>query len=67
MQVWTALSAYLLLAIVKQRLVLEHDLHDMTQLLRLHLFAKMPIISMFSPQPPQIQTPPGHNQLTLFN
>jgi hypothetical protein len=65
-QVWTALSAYLLLAIVKKRLLLPHDLHEMTQILRLHLFAKMPVISLFFPSPPQIQTPSEYKQLSLF-
>jgi len=66
-QVWTALSAYLLLATVKKRLRLPHDLHEMTQILRLHLFEKMPILSMFFATPPRIQTPRLDNQLKLFD
>jgi len=66
-QVWTALSAYLLLAIVKKRLFLPHDLHEMTQILRLHLFAKMPVLSMFFAPQPQIQTPNDCKQLSLFD
>jgi hypothetical protein len=65
-QVWTALSAYLLLAIVRKRLSLPHELHEMTQTLRLHLFEKMPILSMFFEQPPQNNTPRHDNQLALF-
>ena len=65
-QVWTALTAYLLLSIVKKRLALPHDLHEMTQILRLHLFAKMPVLSLFFPPPPQIQTQTTDNQLKLF-
>lgn len=65
-QVWTALSAYLLLAIVKKRLSLPHDLHEMTQILRLHLFAKIPILSLFFAPQSQIQTPDSDNQLKLF-
>jgi len=66
-QVWTALSAYLLLAIVRKRLCLPQDLHEMSQILRLHLFAKTPVLSMFFAQPPQIQTPCRDNQLKLFD
>jgi len=66
-QVWTALSAYLLLAIVKKRLRLPHDLHEMTQILRLHLFEKTPILSMFFATPAQIHTPRLDNQLKLFD
>jgi hypothetical protein len=65
-QVWTALSVYLLLAIVRKRLLLPHDLHEMTQILRLHLFAKMPVLSLFFTPPPPIQTPCPANQLKLF-
>lgn len=66
-QVWTALSAYLLLAIVKKQLSLPHDLYEMTQILRLHLFTKTPILSMFFAPPPQIQTPHSDKQLSLFD
>jgi len=66
-QAWTALSAYLLLAIVKKRLRLPHDLHEMTQILRLHLFAKTPILSMFFATPQLIQTTRLDNQLKLFD
>ena len=65
-QVWTALSAYLLLTIVKKRLALPQDLHEMTQTLRLHLFAKMPILSMFFEPVPQICMPFQDKQLALF-
>jgi hypothetical protein len=66
-QVWTALSAYLLLAIVKQRLSLPHELHEMTQTLRLHLFEKIPVLSMFFEQPPQNNDTSHDNQLSLFD
>jgi hypothetical protein len=66
-QVWTALSAYLFLAIIKKRLSLPHDLHEMTQIMRLHLFAKIPILSLLFPPAPQIQPTPICNQLKLFD
>ncbi len=66
-QVWTALSAYLLLEIVKQRLCLPQELHEMTQTLRLHLFEKMPVLSMFFEQPPQNNsTCPYSKSLGIF-
>jgi IS4 transposase len=46
-QTWTALTAYLLLSIVKKHLFLPHDLHEMTQILRLHLFEKYPFYRCF--------------------
>ncbi len=66
-QVWTALSAYLLLAIVKKRLALPHELHEMTQTFRLHLFAKTPILSMLFDVPSQNSTPCSDKQLSLFD
>ena len=66
-QVWTALSAYLLLAIVKQRLSLPQELHEMTQTLRLHPFEKIPVLSMFFEQPPQNNSTSNDKQLALFD
>ena len=65
-QIWTALSAYLPLCIAKKRLALPHGLHEMTQILRLHLFEKKPVLSLFFPPSPQIQTQGTDNQLKLF-
>lgn len=42
-QVWTAISAYLLLAILKKRLGLPHELYEMAQILRPHLFEPPPL------------------------
>lgn len=66
-QVWTALSTYVLLAIVRKRLGLPQDLYAMTQILRLQLFAKMPILSLFLKTPGEIGTPCFCNQLSLFD
>jgi IS4 transposase len=65
-QTWTAISAYCLLAILRKQLNLKHDMHEMTQLLRLHLFAKTPVIELFSKMPPEIQQEGDRNQLVLF-
>ena len=65
-QTWTAISAYCLLAILRKQLNLKHDMHQMTQILKLHLFAKTPVIELFSKMPPQIQQVGDRNQLVLF-
>jgi hypothetical protein len=65
-QTWTAISAYCLLAILRKQLNLKHDMHEMTQILRLHLFAKTPVIELFSKMPPEIQQEGDRNQLVLF-
>lgn len=65
-QVWTALSAYLLLAIAKKRIGLTQELYTMTQILRLHLFAKIPIFAVFHEIPEESQKGDSSNQLSLF-
>lgn len=66
-QVWTAICAYVLLAIVRKRLALRQELYAMTQILRLHLFAKTPILSLFSEPSEKTEDPCFYNQLTLFD
>ncbi len=46
-QVWIAVSVYVLVAIVKKRLGLKHDLYTILQILSLTLFEKTPILSLF--------------------
>lgn len=66
-QVWTAISAYVLLAIVRKRLRLPHDLHAITQILRLHLFTKTPIFSLFFELPEKNTTEASSKQLSIFD
>ena len=66
-QVWTAISAYVLLAIVRKRLALRQELYAMTQILRLHLFAKTPILSLFLEHSEKSETHCFCNQLSLFD
>src|SRR6267154_5055178 len=46
-QVWIAVSVYVLVAILKKRLVLEASLHEILQVLSLTLFEKAPILQAF--------------------
>ena len=66
-QVWTAICAYVLLAIVRKRLALRQELYAMTQILRLHLFAKTPILSLFLEHSEKSETHCFCNQLSLFD
>jgi IS4 transposase len=47
-QIWTAVSTYLLVAIMKKELRLEQSLYTILQVLSLSLFEKMPILEAFS-------------------
>jgi transposase len=47
-QIWTAVSTYLLVAIMKKELRLKQSLYTILQVLSLSLFEKMPILEAFS-------------------
>jgi len=64
-QVWTAISAYILVAIVKKRLRLSASLYTILQILSLSLFEKMPISQVLSQQPPVPFMPDLNNQPCL--
>ncbi len=65
-QIWIALATFVLVAIVKKELKLEHSLYTMLQILSLTLFEKTPIYQALT----QTQLPneplPDSNQLPLF-
>ncbi len=47
-QVWVALSVYLLVAIVKKRLGLDSSLYKVLQILSITIFEKSPILQVFA-------------------
>jgi hypothetical protein len=66
-QVWTAVCAYVLVAIVKKRLNLDMSLYTILQILSVSLFEKTPILRALSNPPRQFGEGVDHNQLELFN
>jgi transposase len=66
-QVWTAVSVYVLVAILKKRLGLDHSLYTILQILSVTLFEKMPISQAFADHQPETQNHENCNQLMLFN
>ncbi len=66
-QIWAAVSTYLLVAIIKKELMLEQSLYTILQVLSLSLFDKMPILEAFSKKYVAIQNNQRCNQLTLFD
>jgi hypothetical protein len=64
-QVWTAISVYVLVAIVKKRLCLSASLYTILQILSLSLFEKTPILQVLSQQPQTSNMPDNHNQPCL--
>ena len=66
-QIWTAVSTYLLVAIMKKELMLEQSLYTILQVLSLSLFEKMPVLEAFSQNYVPVQNNQRCNQLTLFD
>src|SRR6516165_7690444 len=66
-QVWIAISVYVLVAIVKKELGIERSLSEILQILSLTLFEKTPIFQALSDSEPQDPEPPFPNQLSLFD
>jgi hypothetical protein len=66
-QIWTAVSVYVLVAIVRKRLKIQASLYEMLQILSLTMFEQTPLNTLFSQiQGRQSDTEPA-NQLNLFN
>ena len=66
-QVWIAISVYVLVAIVRRELGIERSLSEILQILSLTLFEKTPIFQALSGSKLQDSEPPSSNQLNLFD
>lgn len=64
-QVWVAISVYVLVAMVKKRLGLSASLYTILQILSLSLFEKMPILPLLSQQSPPLVMADDQNQPCL--
>jgi hypothetical protein len=66
-QVWIAISVYVLVAIVRRELGVERSLSEILQILSLTLFEKTPIFQALSGSKSQDPQSPSSNQLNLFD
>jgi transposase len=66
-QVWIAVAVYVLVAIVKKRLGLKHDLYTILQILSLTLFERTPILSLFQHLDDNLEMVHDFNQLKLMD
>jgi hypothetical protein len=62
LQVWSAICAYLLVAIVRKELGLSQTLHEVLQVLSISAFETVPLAELFARAP---ITPPDHQLLLL--
>jgi len=65
-QVWTAVSVYVLVAIIRKRLNLALSLHSMLQILSVRPFDKEPLIQLLTESATAHDVPLHANQLNLF-
>jgi hypothetical protein len=65
-QIWIAVSVYVLVAIVRKRLMLPISLYQILQILSVTLFEKTPILQALQPTDSQEDSPDDSNQLSLF-
>ena len=66
-QIWTAVSVYVLVAIVRKQLGLEASLYQILQILSVTLFEKTPILQALQPSPSGNDLNGTGNQLILFD
>jgi len=66
-QIWIAVSVYVLVAIVRQRLMLPNSLYQILQILSVTLFEKTPILQALQPSDSHENLLDNSNQLNLFN
>jgi hypothetical protein len=66
-QIWIAVSAYVLVAIVRKRLRIEASLYQLLQVFSVTLFEKTPILQALQPDDSQNELCNSGNQLNLFD
>lgn len=66
-QIWIAVCVYVLVAIVKKRLALDHSLYTILQILSVGLFEKTPVLRVFAAHDSHNHIDDTCNQLILFN
>ncbi len=65
-QIWIAVSIYVLIAIIKKKLKIEHSLYTILQILSVTLFEKSPILEVLSDTNYTFDKEQNCNQLNLF-
>jgi hypothetical protein len=66
-QIWIAVASYVLIAILKKRLLLDASLHEILQVLSLNLFEKTPILQACGECHSHEKSRPFSNQLNLLD
>jgi len=64
-QIWTAICAYLLVAIARKELNLTQSMHELLQIISVSAFEQTPISELLRETGPEVSTPESTNQLLL--
>ena len=65
-QIWIAISVYVLVALAKKRLGIEHSLYTILQILSVSLFEKIDLYQLLTNFKYKLPTEEPSNQLNLF-
>ena len=66
-QIWIAVAVYVLIAIIKKQLRLQHSLYTILQILSTTLFEQMPVPLVFQRYEEETRVCDVSKQLTLFD
>jgi len=66
-QIWIALSVYVLIAIIKKELKLQHSLAEILQILSVSIFEQVSLQQILTEIPMKNENSPNYKQLSLFN
>jgi hypothetical protein len=66
-QIWIAISAYVLVAILRKRLNIDRDLYTILQILSVYPFEKVPLFQLLTATPDMMDADLLRNQLSLFD
>jgi hypothetical protein len=66
-QIWIAISVYVLVAIIKKRLIIEQSLYTILQILSVSIFEKMPIYQALTNTFYEKETTAYYKQVSLFD
>ncbi len=66
-QIWIAVSVYVLIAIIKKELRLQHSLAEILQILSIALFEQVPLQQVLTEIPVKNENSQNYKQLSLFN
>ena len=66
-QIWIAICTYVLIAIIRKKLMLNRSLYEILQILTISQFEKTPLLSLFTSFDYKTTTPVDCNQPKLFD